>query len=820
MPATEHFLKGLFIALAIHAGIWASYDPADRWITLVFIDALALLGLTVALTWAALRTGRGRNRPMAHLVFLLLQHGTVARAGLVGGMAVGALALTPLHSVAEKEMLGVLVATGLLVGAACGASARVRRPDARFGMALLTVALGVTAGFLAVWAPWRENPADLLPERLDMLLPQILLLLLLVPVLDTAGESAQTESDGAVWCALLGLALWLPSRAGPPALVLVVLVVPVVAFAMLARLVLPGWASFKLAFRGRGLARQGDLPGALACFRKALRLNPADRMAREGYWRTHLELEPEGIAADPLARRLVHPGDCLDRAAELLRISPPRIDDAKRLLVLAERLDPALEPQVCFWRAVSLLHQKREDEAFDLVAPLVAMPSREQTEEQSAAEILGWRLLLAWHKGARERVGEPALALPGRRLAAISAIERGLLVNPTDDELWAIKRELYSGLTMAEFRAGRDMGLPPADPGYLDELSATLAEDEATWQRAADYMAMATEAGGSRAVRRLIGLARLLERHGQNEESLQRFHNAAVAGRAMGPDSLEPEDRELYFRAARHQAELAEHEGRGTDAIGWWQATLASERSGIETLRRLAALYEAAGDPLAALRYVVRGLVYQSDDKDLLDRRERYLWSLPLDGPSTTAEALRGLVEPAHCIRRAREILDDRRSDTTWLEVAEHLLVLAERVDPDNLTARVNLARARLRLGDRDAAVAGYESVRAAKPSGLFQGDAPEAWQLANQALGELYLECGRPKDAVACLLDFRDSPKAGAATLFKLGQAYEEMRDIKRARSYYTQVTGYEGNPLVWQAREAIDRLTNGTNNADPSAQ
>jgi tetratricopeptide (TPR) repeat protein len=234
----------------------------------------------------------------------------------------------------------------------------------------------------------------------------------------------------------------------------------------------------------------------------------------------------------------------------------------------------------------------------------------------------------------------------------------------------------------------------------------------------------------------------------------------------------------------------------------------------------LAALYEAAGDPLAALRYVVRGLVYQSDDKDLLDRRERYLWSLPLDGPSTTAEALRGLVEPAHCIRRAREILDDRRSDTTWLEVAEHLLVLAERVDPDNLTARVNLARARLRLGDRDAAVAGYESVRAAKPTGLFQGDAPEAWQLANQALGELYLECGRPKDAVACLLDFRDSPKAGAATLFKLGQAYEEMRDIKRARSYYTQVTGYEGNPLVWQAREAIDRLTNGTNNADPSAQ
>lgn len=819
MPATEHFLKGLFMALAIHAGIWASYDSANRWTTLALIDALALTGLAGALAWAAFRTGRGRNRPLAHLVFLLLQHGPVARAGLVGGMALAALALTPLHSPGEQYMLGILVATGLMAGAACGTSARLKRPEARLGMALLTVVLGGLAGFLATWAPWQENPSDLLPERLDLLLPQILFLLALLPVLDTAGESAQTETDAAVWCGLLGLALWLPSRAGPPALVLVVLVVPVVVFALVVRLFLPDWASFKLAFRGRGLARQGNLPAALACFRKALRLNPGDRMAREGYWRTHLELEPEGIAADPLARRLVHPGDCLDRAAELLRASPPNINDAARLLTLTERLDPALEPQVRFWRAVALLHQKRDDEALDLIAPLVALPSHDASDAQRAAEILAWRLLMAWHRGARERVGEPTLALPGRRLGAITAVERGLQINPADDELWDIKRELYAGLTMEEFRAGRDLGLPPADPFYLDELAAALAEDDSTWQRAASYMAMATEAGGSRVVRRLIGLARLLERHGEHEKSLERFHEAAVAGRTMGPDALEQEDRELYFRAARHQAELAEHEGRSSDAMAWWQATLASERSGIETLRRLAVLFEAAGDAYSALRYVVRGLVYQANDKDLLERRDRYLWSLPLDGPTTTAEALRGLVEPAHCVRRAREILDDRRSDTEWLEVAEHLLVLAERVEPDNLTTRVHLARARLRLGDRDAAIAGYESVRAAKPTGLFQGDAPDAWQLANQALGELYLECGRPQDAIACLLDFRDSPRAGAATLFKLGQAYEEMGDVKRARSYYNQVTGYEGNPLVWQARDAIDRLAQGPDNTGSSS-
>jgi hypothetical protein len=33
----------------------------------------------------------------------------------------------------------------------------------------------------------------------------------------------------------------------------------------------------------------------------------------------------------------------------------------------------------------------------------------------------------------------------------------------------------------------------------------------------------------------------------------------------------------------------------------------------------------------------------------------------------------------------------------------------------------------------------------------------------------------------------------------------------LAKARSYYRQVTGYEDNPLAWQAREAIDRLSRG---------
>ena len=92
MPAAEHLLKGLFVALALHAGIWASADPSARWGTLAAIDGIAMAGLVVSLGWAAMRTAPGRNRPLAHLMFLLLKHGAMVRGGLVGGMVAGASA--------------------------------------------------------------------------------------------------------------------------------------------------------------------------------------------------------------------------------------------------------------------------------------------------------------------------------------------------------------------------------------------------------------------------------------------------------------------------------------------------------------------------------------------------------------------------------------------------------------------------------------------------------------------------------------------------------------------------------------------------------
>ena len=83
-----------------------------------------------------------------------------------------------------------------------------------------------------------------------------------------------------------------------------------------------------------------------------------------------------------------------------------------------------------------------------------------------------------------------------------------------------------------------------------------------------------------------------------------------------------------------------------------------------------------------------------------------------------------------------------------------------------------------------------------------------EAWYQSCQLLSDLYLEVGRPDLAVPCLIDFRQSSKSGARTLYKLGQAYEQLGDRAKAAKCYKQVTAYEGNPLAPDANDALQRL------------
>jgi nucleoside 2-deoxyribosyltransferase len=135
--------------------------------------------------------------------------------------------------------------------------------------------------------------------------------------------------------------------------------------------------------------------------------------------------------------------------------------------------------------------------------------------------------------------------------------------------------------------------------------------------------------------------------------------------------------------------------------------------------------------------------------------------------------------------------------------VAHHLIQLALVLRPESLTLQVLLAKVLLRYGERDKALAALEDVRVPKPEKFASAEDEDAWYQSCQLLSDLYMELNRADLAVACLIDFRQSSKSGARTLYKMGQAY-----VARAAKCYKQVTAYEGNPLAPDAYDALQRL------------
>jgi len=256
-------------------------------------------------------------------------------------------------------------------------------------------------------------------------------------------------------------------------------------------------------------------------------------------------------------------------------------------------------------------------------------------------------------------------------------------------------------------------------------------------------------------------------------------------------------------------AEAAEARGDHDAAIENYQLYGESEKSGIETLRHLVALHEAKGDLLAALRVTERALLYSGKDKDFLDRKKTYYRYVMPDQLRPVLDSVRSWFDVDYCLRLARELLGPKYTDLEYLEWASHLVELARVVRPDDRVVKVLLARTLLRRGEKSEAVALLEAARTPKPESFESGEDEEAWFLASRLLGELYLyDLGRADLAVPCFADFRKSSKSGADTLFKLGQAYEQIGDPARAVKCYKQVTGYDNHPLAPDAREALYRL------------
>jgi tetratricopeptide (TPR) repeat protein len=829
---TESLLKGVFLGLMCYAALLQAEDA--KWETLAWANLPILGGLALALIVAAvakLREGfRPRGRPLVFVLFLLLESPWLVYAGVLAGAAVGIYLVHQLiHTNGPMDVFVPCVIGGAAVGVGFSF---VRRIPARLRRMVwgFLLAAGVAGGVL-FWLGLLGKfegvqNYDLEHKNTLIFAVQALLALPLFYLLTFAGRDDETEAEFGGLCA--GLAVGLTALTASklfgqdsPALEeherYILFIVPAVLYLIYAFRWLPRLRVYKHAFRGLTYAKVGQHRQALQAYRRALQLDPKNALARGGFWDVHRALDLTRLADDPQTLALVDLDLCMDRAGALLVQGTPTADqirESMQLLVLVLRLRPALQPQADYWRAVAHTHARRLDEAAaDLERIIDPAHYGHDNPQRQAVLFPAWQLAYVLHDELRRRVGAPQLALPGRRLEAIAAVERHLKENPKDQGAFALKQTLYADLSEKEYfeTLGESPPAPDAprafDYQYVQQLGLALVDDDARWQRGGEYLRMAAHGLPALGPTLFLQIANAHQRAGHGEQARHYFELAKRAGRSIGPKNLAEAERQAYFAVVKHLGDEAAASNDLDAAVENYHLFAESERSGVETLRTLADLYERKQDALAAARLTEQALLYGPRDPDLLARKDRYYFSIMPEALGERLEQARGFLDFDYCVRRTKTILDGNFADAEWLEVAAHLSRLAMALKPENLRARVLQARVLLRSGERDQAAALLEQVRSPKPAS-FGAEEEEAWYQACQFLGDLYLEAGQTELAVECLSEFRNSAKSGARTLYKLGQAYEQLGDRPKAVRCYQLVTAYDGNPLVYDARSAISRL------------
>lgn len=811
---TEYLLKGIFLGLLLDLALRQSGQAEFTWDAPLGVGICTLGGLVLALALAGLaklREGyRIHGRVLPFIIFLLLESPTLVYAGILGGMILGTFWV---YQGDPGPTFIQMVAGGAALGVVFGMLRVVKERRARLGLSL---AMGV--GLVAAAAYW-FGMIEGVEARYKIENPTAfgIFLLLGLPVfylLTFAGQMEETEIEVGAMAGTLGLGLLLLTRGTQQFGTLAVLL-PLILYIWYTLRVMPGLRVFKHVLRGMSHSAVGRYRPALLSFRRALHLDPKNAAAREEFWKVHIALDADQLARDPELMALVDFRLCVERAGVLLiepSPGPERLADAQRLLELVTGQKPALKPAVDYWRAVACTHQRQLDQASALLADLLDPEKYERGDPYRRSVLLqAWVLALTLHEELKRRVGLPQLALPGRRMEAIAAVERHMAETPDDQSVWPLKRFLYQDLTAEEFEAAIEQGKAPEafDYTYVQQLGAALIDDPQRWERGAIYLRMAARGLPAQAPTLHVQVAQAYERAGRKDEMWAAYERARRAGVSAGHKNLAEQERQTFFRAVHLLGENAMARGDLDAALDHFHLYGENERSGIETLRTIAELFERKGDALAALRVVDRALVYNSKDRDLIERRDRYYYSVTPEVLQANLEIAGPEMDLTYCQTKAREVLDNPAGDLDALDWAEHLIDLALVVKPENRAARVLKARVLHRRGDVERAAGLLDAVRTPKPEKFAGGDDEEAWYASCSLLADLYLNnLGRPQDAVACLTDYRRHPKSGAKTWYRLAQAHEQLGDTARAVKCYQQVAAYDGNPLQYDAQEALSRL------------
>ncbi len=806
---TEYLLKGVFLGLLVFAAL---QQPSweQTWLLVGFLAGGVAVGIVLALaSWVA-RGIRVGGRYLALLLFLILESPVLVYLGSIGGLLAGALWV---HDPGKGySLLPICGGAGALVGLAIGESRRIGSTNWRSSAALAmsTILVGVALMFIE-----SDDSAYRLDGEISMrhqLGAHLLLGLPFFYLLTFAGRAEESEGEIAVLCAGLAIGFWLVDLT--PTIRSVGFVIPLgLYFAYTLRL-MPGLRVFKHTLRGYSYAQMGRVRPALRAFHRALQLDPENQLAQNGLANVHSSIDPRQIAGDAETVALLDLDLCLNRSARILfqpTPTPARLDEVYHLLDLIAAQRPERLAEVEYWRAVADMRSRRIDSAAKRLAKLLDPSAWSSQETPARLGVLfpAWQMALVRSAELQMRLAKPQLDLPGRRMEAIAAMEMTLTDNPKDTDTWEMKRILYDGLTESQYHERPPVMSNEFDGRYVHELGLALLSDATRWQRGIEYLRVAAQAMPEHSPSICTRMAQAYERVGDLEHARVCYDYIKKAGVAIGPANFPKDERILFFAVIKRMFEEAAARNDTVEAIANLKLYAEFEQAGIETYRQLAEMHERAEDALGALHFNDVALVYNPNDRDLLARKDRYYYSVMPDQVKQLAESARAKLDVDYCLRKARQILANRNIETDSIDWALHLIELARAIRPDLLEPKILWARGMIWRGDRDKALQLLEDMHEAKPEKFSATGDEDAWYRGIQMLGDLYLnDYARPDLAIPCYNEFRQSPKSGADTLFKIGQAYEAMGDLPRAIHYYETVTGYTEHPRYNEARDAINRL------------
>ena len=805
----EYFLKGIFLGLAIYGSLQAGRLETPTYLTFLLLNGVAWAGLFVAFIAGVISQRAqlkvGLKNPAAFILFLILENSSKIFDGILLGTALGVFVAVP----SDSKLLISCVGLGGTLGLSFFSIRKVKVPNIRLGI-IFAVAAGLCAAiayFLGA-TPWNENPLILPHPQLFSL--QLIAFLPLFYILTFCGIAEESEVEIGAFSSLLGIALGILTMEHVPLRTLGFLA-PIVLFFVYTMRILPALRILKHVFRGMSFAKLGQQKNALMAFKRALQLDPQNNLARNNYWKLHADLDPIKLETDPETMALVDCDLCLDRVESLLVSGKPsddKVAEALRLLSLVEKLKPSLNDGTRYWRAVLALHDKNFVGAAAIL--IKNLNNYHVSEEQLAGKYLypSWSLALAGHPEMKSRVGFPLLTDAAIKMNAIAAVERHIAQEKDDQAAWGIKRFLYTDMTSKIFFQNPPRSIADFDFMFVKDLGLALLEQQKELARGAEYLDIAVAGLPQHAPFLMVQVGKAFAQQGQEAEAESYFEKAVAMGRKSGHKNLQDQDRLAYFSALKFLADSYLHRKDTDKAIEYYHLFAQFERSGVETLRTLATLHEEKGEALAALRAVEQALIYQPDEKDLIARKDRYLYSITVEELTANKELLAKGFDVDYCMKRAKGILESKLDGPDWIDVARHLSNLAMVFAPESIQARTLYAKALLRHGDRTEAKEILEQVRDPKPGSFSSSDDEDSWYGSCQVLGDIYMELDEFEKAVACFQDFKKSPKSGARTWLKLGIALEKLNDTKKAIACYEQATAYEGNPFAREAQEALYRL------------